>query len=98
MDELVKKIEEWAEARNLIQGATPAAQYEKLLEEIGELGRALIEDDEVKTIDAVGDSMVVLIILCAQKGLVPEYCLRYAYDQIKDRTGKMVDGIFVKDE
>ena len=87
----------WADDRNLIQGATPAAQYQKLCEEVGELGRALIEDnaDEVK--DAIGDTIVVLTIMATQCGMNVEECIEAAYDQIKDRKGKMVNGIFVKE-
>lgn len=90
-------IREWAEARNLIKGATPAAQYEKLLEEVGELGRSLIEDDAEKFQDAVGDCVVVLTILASQCGTTIEECVASAYQQIKDRKGKMVDGKFVKE-
>ena len=90
-------IRKWADDRNLIQGATPAAQYQKLLEEVGELGRGLIEDnaDEVK--DAIGDCVVVLTILASQCGMTLEQCMDAAYEEIKDRKGKMVNGIFVKE-
>lgn len=91
------KIRQWAEDRNLIKGATPAAQYEKFLEEVGELGRALIEDDADKFKDAVGDCIVVLTILAAQCGMTVEGCIESAYEQIKDRKGRMIDGKFVKE-
>lgn len=94
---LFDKIRQWSEDRNLTKGATPAAQFEKLAEEFGELGRALIENNDAKFMDAVGDMIVVLTILAAQKGTEVETCMAVAYDEIKDRTGKMVDGIFVKD-
>ena len=95
--EVFDKIINWAVARNLVEGATPAAQFEKLAEEFGELGRALIEDDQAKFEDAVGDMVVVLTILAAQRDTNIEKCIAGAYDEIKDRTGKMVDGKFVKD-
>lgn len=95
--ETFDKIINWAVARNLVEGATPAAQFEKLAEEFGELGRALIEDDQAKFEDAVGDMVVVLTILAAQRDTNIEKCIAGAYDEIKDRTGKMVDGKFVKD-
>lgn len=98
MDDTVKLISEWAQARNLIEGATPAAQYEKLGEEFGELGRALIEQNESNIVDAIGDMVVVLTILSEQVGFSLEYCTHEAYLEIKDRKGKMVNGIFVKDE
>lgn len=97
-NEIFYQIRNWAHERNIIEGATPAAQYEKLLEEVGELGRGLIEGDESKTIDAIGDCAVVLIILAAQcEYLTFEECVYYAYQQIKDRKGKMIDGKFVKE-
>lgn len=87
----------WAENRNLIRGATISAQFQKLGEEFGELGRALIEDDPVKIKDAIGDMYVVLTILAAQYNMLVEDCIESAYNEIKDRKGKMVDGIFVKE-
>jgi NTP pyrophosphatase (non-canonical NTP hydrolase) len=96
-ENIFDKIINWAVARNLIEGATPAAQFEKLAEEFGELGRALIEGDQAKFEDAVGDMVVVLTILAAQRDTNIEKCIAGAYDEIKDRTGKMVDGKFVKD-
>jgi len=97
MDELIERIEEWAEERNLVEGATPAAQYQKLGEEFGELGRALIENNEAQIVDGIGDMVVVLAILAAQIGYSLELCANAAYEEIKDRKGKMVDGIFVKE-
>lgn len=92
-----QKIRDWASDRNLINGATPAAQFQKLGEEFGELGRALIEDNPEKTMDAIGDMIVVLTIMGAQLNLPVEDCIDAAYDEIKDRKGRMVDGIFVKE-
>lgn len=91
------KIRQWAEDRNLIGGATPAAQYQKLCEEVGELGRGLIEDNEELTLDAIGDVVVVLTIMASQLDLTIEQCIDAAYEEIKDRKGKMVNGIFVKE-
>ena len=91
------KIRQWAEDRNLIKGATPAAQYEKLLEEVGELSCALIENDTENFKDAVGDCVVVLTILAAQCNMTIEGCIQAAYKQIKDRKGKMINGKFVKE-
>lgn len=89
-------IRQWAEDRNLIAGATPAAQFEKFLEEAGELGRALIERDTLKIADGIGDCVVVLTILASQNGMIIEDCITAAYEEIKDRKGKMIDGKFVK--
>lgn len=97
INETVNKVEQWAEDRNLINGATSAAQYQKLLEEVGELGRALIEDDAEKVKDGIGDAVVVLTILARQCGMTLPECYAAAYEEIKDRKGKMVNGIFVKE-
>lgn len=95
-------IRKWADDRNLIEGATPAAQYQKLLEEVGELGRALIERGSMTLLtedikDAIGDCTVVLTILASQCGTTLEECMDAAYEEIKDLKGKMVNGIFVKE-
>lgn len=97
MNSLFNLIRDWAAARNLINGATPAAQFQKLGEEFGELGRALVEDNPEKIQDAIGDMIVVLTIMGAQLNLPVEDCIQAAYDEIKDRKGQMVDGIFVKE-
>jgi len=90
-------IEDWAAERNLIDGATSAAQYQKLLEEVGELGRALIERNDREMIDAIGDIVVVLTILAAQNRTNIGDCVEMAYNEIKDRKGIMINGIFVKE-
>jgi len=87
----------WAVARNLISGATVAAQCEKLFEENGELVRALLEDDQEEFKDAVGDIVVVLTIMCAMKSVTIEECIEGAYETIKDRKGRMINGLFVKE-
>lgn len=165
--ELVQKVQEWAEARNLIKGSTPVKQCVKLFEEFGELARGVAKQDPLLTKDSIGDTAVVCIILLAQLGkkdipLPPPYwtapaegvkhhkeyavmhlceeigrasfwlnraagktdhalgavmaildglctvarvcdttideCLALAYNEIKDRKGKMVDGVFIKEE
>ena len=91
-------VTDWAEARNLIQGSTPAAQMLKLTEEMGELAGAIAKGkrrDDV--IDAIGDMMVVLTIIANQHGTTLGNCYADAYKEIKDRKGKMVDGVFIKE-
>ena len=73
------------------------AQTLKLMEEVGELAKAVAYRDEKALIDGIGDCAVVLIILAAQHGLTFEQCLDHAWDEIKDRTGKLEDGLFKKD-
>ncbi|MFC0969588.1 MazG-like family protein [Pasteurella multocida] len=150
--ELVQKVEQWAEDRNLIKGSTPQKQTIKLMEEFGKLCSGISKNklDVIK--DSIGGCFVVLIILNKQVGFIRQIdfgwvtqvinpedqlnstlldlahlanvvtfgfinsfvwklngyahyyglttleCLSYAYDQIKDRKGRMIDGIFVKEE
>lgn len=45
----------------------------------------------------MGDIFVTLIILCEQLNMDPVYCLREAYEKIKDRKGKTINGVFIKE-
>jgi len=90
-------IREWAVARNLIEGATRQGQMLKLTEEVGELAAAIARGKEEEVLDAIGDAVVVLTIIAAQSDVTIEQCITDAYDVIKNRTGKMVDGVFVRD-
>ena len=92
-----EKVAQWAKDRNLIDGSTPSHQIDKLDEEVGELVEALGFDDRPKIIDAIGDIQVVLAVMCAQLGLNIDDCREVAWNEIKDRRGKMVDGVFVKE-
>jgi NTP pyrophosphatase (non-canonical NTP hydrolase) len=91
------KIRQWAHDRNLVRGATPASQFEKLLEETTELYSGLRKDNVEEIKDAIGDCAVVLTIMAAQLDMSFEDCVDHAYNQIKDRKGKMVDGVFIKE-
>lgn len=91
-------IRQWAYDRNLVHGSTQQAQVAKLAEEFGELAGAIIRQDYSKTTDSIGDMVVVLTIIAEQEGINIESCIIDAYHEIKDRKGKMVDGIFVKEE
>ncbi len=91
------KIRGWAHARNLVLGSTTEKQFTKLIEEIGELAAGLARKDEVKVMDGIGDAVVVLTILAEQMGFSIEACIEMADDEITDRKGKMIDGVFVKE-
>ena len=93
----IPMIREWAHARNLIKGSTPDKQFIKLMEEAGEVAAALARDNQEELIDGLGDMFVVMTILAAQRGVSIEQCITRAYEEIKDRKGRMVDGIFVKE-
>jgi NTP pyrophosphatase (non-canonical NTP hydrolase) len=91
-------IRQWAQDRNLIEGSTVQSQFVKLIEEIGELAEAIAKGKDEQFMDSIGDAFVVLTILAAQKDLEIEECVVHAWHEIKDRKGKMVDGIFIKED
>jgi NTP pyrophosphatase (non-canonical NTP hydrolase) len=95
---LAEFVREWAEQKGLLKKENSAKQMLKVTEEIGEVAAAVARDNIEGLKDGIGDGFVTLIILAHQNGLSPEECLEAAWDEIKGRTGKMVDGVFVKDE
>ena len=94
--ELVKLIERWHEDRNLIEGSTDKDQVLKLVQELGELSDSVCKEKDMR--DDLGDMLVVMINIMKRNNITIEECLQKAYDDIKDRKGRMVDGIFVKEE
>lgn len=90
-------IRKWASERNIIQGATMQAQFVKLIEEIGELAHGIAKGRPDEVEDGIGDAVVVLTILAAQHGVDIEHCIEVAWNEIKDRKGRMVNGTFVKE-
>ena len=98
--ELIEEVRNWGRAKGIIGHtgqATEQSQLTKLLEEVGELQHAIRDNIEHEKIDAIGDCTVVLILLADIIGISFEECLETAYQVISQRTGKMVDGQFVKD-
>ena len=91
------KIRLWAEDRGLYHKGDPKTQTLKLMEEAGEICRAVLKKDEEQIIDGIGDCVVVLTNLAHLTGTSIEECIDAAYDEIKDRTGKMSNGTFKKD-
>lgn len=96
MQDLTDKIRVWAIMRGL-DDADPNKQMLKLMEEVGEIAAALARGDMDKVQDGIGDVQVVLTILSMQIGTSIETCVALAYDEIKDRKGKMLNGVFVKE-
>jgi NTP pyrophosphatase (non-canonical NTP hydrolase) len=93
-------IREWGSDRNIIgrhARATMNSQFDKFLEESNELDMAIVNEDYDETTDAIGDTAVTLILLAELHGVSFEDCLEWAYNEIENRTGKMVNGQFVKD-
>ena len=97
MDKLVKLVEEWSHDKGLDK-ADSSKQFLKVVEETGEVASALARGQMEELKDGIGDVIVTLIILAQQQGLTVEECLGHAYDEIKNREGKMVNGVFVKKE
>ena len=94
--ELEAVVEQWAADKGILEKATPMAQALKTLEEATELCVAVNADNREEIIDAIGDIMVTLIIQAKMQDVSLENCLESAYNVISKRTGKMVDGQFVK--
>lgn len=98
-EELHEAIIQWAEDRNMIKPdrLTGLAQLAKVTEELGELSAGINKNDEDKTKDSLGDIMVTLIILAQDLNFDLLDCLNSAYNVIKDRKGKTINGVFVKE-
>lgn len=99
---LIDKINHWADERNLKQ-ADPKIQWMRITEEVGEIRDVLLKptkftEPQAALKDAIGDTLVTIIVLAHQLDLDVTECLSIAYDEIKNRKGKMVNGTFVKEE
>ena len=90
-------IRAWAEERGLYSGGDTKTQTLKLMEEAGEICRAVLKVDKQATMDGIGDCVVVLTNLAELAGTSIEECIDLAYNEIKNRTGKMSNGTFKKD-
>lgn len=98
--DLIAKVNEWAISHGLDKG-NPKIEWMKVTEEVGEIRDVFLkpndfDDPELALKDAIGDSIVTLVVLCLQLGYDVEECLKIAYNNIKDRQGKMIDGNFLK--
>ena len=91
------KIRDWAENKGIYAKGDPKTQYIKLMEEAGEVGRAILKQDKPEIKDGIGDMVVVLTNLAELCDMTIEECVESAYDVISKRTGKMKNGTFVKD-
>ena len=106
-----QSIRDWASERGIYQKGDPKTQFLKLQEEVGELAKAILKNDEEEIVDAIGDCVVVLTNLCElcnmkKEGhnyvgeilqLNIEDCINSAYNVIKNRKGKMQNGTFIKE-
>ena len=99
IDDMIPLVQQWADARGIYQHGTDTAQLLKAVSEMGELADAHAKDDRTGKYDAVGDVLVCLINYCHMNGMTLAACLDHAWQQIRDRKGRMAPGgVFVKDE
>ncbi|MFD2658589.1 MazG-like family protein [Gracilibacillus thailandensis] len=96
MSHLTNKVEQWSEEKGLDQ-ADSSKQFLKVTEEVGEVAAALARSDKDALKDGIGDVLVTLIILAQQNDMTIDECLETAYNEIKDRKGKLINGTFVKE-
>ena len=89
-------IREWAEERGIYESGDAKTQYVKLMEEAGEVGRAILKENDDDIMDGIGDMVVVLTNLAELCGTTIEECIERAYAEISNRKGKMINGTFVK--
>lgn len=99
--ELIDKVNDWADERNLKQ-ADPKIQWMRVTEEVGEIRDVLLKptkftEPQAALKDAIGDTLVTIIVLAHQLDLDVTECLGIAYEEIKNRKGKMINGTFVKE-
>jgi NTP pyrophosphatase (non-canonical NTP hydrolase) len=105
IENIEKQVVQWAEERGMFEYKRHLPRLDKFYEEVEELvDEIIIPDDEGFNPDVAsikleaGDVLVTLINLLHPFGLDLETCLDAAYNKIKDRTGKMVDGQFERDD
>ena len=96
-DVLINNVVGWAEDKNILKPENAPKQMLKVMEEVGETAGALAKNKQAEPKDGIGDAFVTLIILAKQVGMEPADCLETAWNEIKNRTGKTVNGVFVKD-
>jgi len=96
--EVFDNIRNWGFQKGILQGGDTKTQLIKLYEEVGELSEAVLKNNKADIVDAVGDIIVVLTNFAELNGVSIEDCIQSAYNEISSRTGRMINGTFVKDE
>jgi NTP pyrophosphatase (non-canonical NTP hydrolase) len=92
-----EKIVQWGTDKGILDKGTVVTQFAKLIEEVTELGEGIERESEAEIKDAIGDCVVVLTLLAKLCNMDIENCIKSAYNEIKERTGRMENGTFVKD-
>jgi NTP pyrophosphatase (non-canonical NTP hydrolase) len=96
-NELEALVIAWAHQKGILDNGTPRAQAMKTWEETDELITAIDSNNKAEIEDALGDILVTIIIQAEMQQMSLIDCLESAYNVIAKRTGKMVNGQFVKD-
>ena len=97
VENLISNVVIWADEKQLLKPENSLKQFTKVVEEVGEVASALARNQQEELKDGIGDVIVTLIILAEQQGLTLKECLGAAWDEIKDRRGKTVNGAFIKE-
>lgn len=98
-DNLIENVQQWAQNKDILKSENAPKQLMKVMEELGETAGAIAKNKATDEImDGIGDTFVTLIILSYQLGLEPAICLEAAWNEIKDRKGNTVNGVFIKEE
>ena len=95
--ELETLIANWAEEKGLLKPEFAPKQFMKIVEELGELSSAIIKEDVDKELDGFGDLLVTIIVLAWQRNINLKYALNVAYNKIKERSGELKNGSFIKE-
>ena len=96
--EVFNQIREWGFQKGILKDGDTKTQLIKLYEETGELSEAVLKNNKNDIIDAVGDIIIVLTNFAELQGVSIEDCIQSAYNEVSNRTGRMINGTFVKDE
>lgn len=98
MDDMTSKLLEWATERGIMEADKADKQLLKVVEEVGELSAAYNKDNVPNFYDSVGDTLIAVYLLALQCGIYPQAAMASAYDEIKDRKGKTINGVFIKEK
>lgn len=96
LDELNDKIIEWGKSRGIFDKPDAKAQALKTVSELGEFADNIAKGRDPS--DDIGDIVVTLIMQCHIQGISLRDCVEGAYREISKRKGKMVNGVFIKEE
>jgi NTP pyrophosphatase (non-canonical NTP hydrolase) len=88
----------WAQLKGLLKKENRYVQSLKVVEEVGELAKSIIEDNRENQIDSIGDVVITLVILSEQLGLDINQCTKQAFNEIKNRKGETINGTFIKEK